>query len=184
MDPETSSGCDGFCSIVHFLFDRLFEMIHRLILLSLLLFLAACAVPQARYIHVSKSKREMVLLDEKQEVIKKYNIALGFDPLGHKTREGDGKTPEGIYTIGYKNPKSRFFKSLHISYPNATDYAVARTLGYKPGGDIVIHGVGNSTRARDYNYRDWTWGCIAVRDHEMAQIYNMVQAGTPILIEP
>ena len=146
--------------------------------------LAACAVPQASYVHVSKQNREMVLLDKDQNVMKKYNISLGFDPLGHKMREGDGKTPEGLYTINYKNPKSRFFKSLHISYPNPTDYAVAKSQGYKPGGDVVIHGVGNSTRARAYNYRDWTWGCIAVRDNEIAQIYNMVPTGTPILIEP
>jgi len=158
-------------------------VIHRLALLSLL-FLSACAVPQASYIHVNKSKREMVLLDAQQQVMKSYKVALGFDPLGQKIREGDGKTPEGLYKITYKNPHSRFRKSLKISYPSETDRALASEMGYAPGGDIVIHGIGRSTRARQMRYRDWTWGCIAVKDYEIDQIYASVPSGTPILIEP
>ena len=45
-------------------------------------------------------------------------MRLGFDPLGHKVQEGDGKTPEGRYTLDWRNPQSAFYKSLHISYPN------------------------------------------------------------------
>lgn len=159
-------------------------MIHRLCLLLLILTVSACALPRAHYIHVDKSKREMVLLDENKQLLKKFDIALGFDPIGHKSREGDGKTPEGLYTINYKNTQSRFRKSLHISYPNETDKALAAQQGFQPGGDIVIHGVGNSTRAREYGYKDWTWGCIAVRDNEIEQIFAMVPSGTPILIVP
>ncbi len=159
-------------------------MIHRLCLFVLILCVSACALPQAHYIHVSKHKREMVLLDEQKQVLKKFNVALGFDPVGHKAQEGDGKTPEGLYKITYKNNQSRFRKSLRISYPNATDIELARQQGFRPGGDIVIHGVGSSTRAREFGYRDWTWGCIAVRDNEIEQIFAMVPSGTPILIEP
>jgi len=157
-------------------------VIHRLCLLLLVLAVSACAVPQAHYIHVNKSKREMALLDEKRQPIKIYKVALGFDPIGHKIQEGDGRTPEGLYKISSHNPRSRFHKSLRISYPNRTDYFEAQRQGYKPGGDIVIHGVGDAQRVR--YLKDWTLGCIAVKDHEIDQIYSMVPNGIPILIEP
>ena len=76
-------------------------------------------------------------------------------------------------------PKSSFHFSLGISYPNAADVARARAAGTDPGGDIFIHGWSPAARLRG---ADWTWGCIAVRNHEIEQIYAMVGTGTPISI--
>lgn len=113
------------------------------------------------------------------KALKSYDIGLGFAPLGHKTREGDGRTPEGEYTIDRRNPNSRYYLSLGISYPNAEDRAYAAAKGVSPGGDIFIHG-------RPKRYRkapdDWTFGCIAVSNREMQQVYAMVKDGTPITI--
>jgi len=114
-------------------------------------------------------------------VLKAYAIDLGFQPRGAKRVEGDGKTPEGSYVIDRRNPKSRYHLSLGISYPNAADIARARALGRSPGGDIFIHGSGGRPDGRG---ADWTYGCIAVSDRDMAEIYSMVRVGTRIDINP
>jgi murein L,D-transpeptidase YafK len=113
-------------------------------------------------------------------VLKSYDVALGFDPVGHKQFEGDGKTPEGAYFISHKNPNSEFHLSLGITYPNEADISFAEALEKSPGGDIFIHGGPNKRTSR----RDWTAGCIAVSDKEMEVVYSMIEPGTPIFILP
>ena len=105
---------------------------------------------------------------------------LGFQPQGHKAQSGDGRTPEGRYYIDRRNPRSDFFLSLGVSYPNAIDLARARANGVRPGGDIFIHG--GPTRTADRRKKDWTAGCIAVSDEEMEEIWSMVPTGIPITI--
>jgi murein L,D-transpeptidase YafK len=137
--------------------------------------------PEVTRILVYKDSRTMYLMHH-DTPLKVVNIDLGFEPRGHKEREGDGRTPVGDYIIDRRNPQSSFHLSLGISYPNAEDMARAQILGVEPGGDIFIHGQPNGPR-RVLN-RDWTAGCIAVTDEEMRQIYAMVRTGTPIsLIE-
>jgi murein L,D-transpeptidase YafK len=111
-------------------------------------------------------------------LLKTYKFDLGFAPDGHKSEEGDGRTPEGAYRIDRRNPNSRFHLSLGISYPNATDVAVARARSVSPGGDIFIHGTPNNWLGQ----QDWTWGCIAVKNEEMDEIFPMVQTNTKIFI--
>ncbi len=136
--------------------------------------------PEVTYVVVNKEARQMYLLHH-DKVLENYNIRLGFAPLGHKEIEGDGKTPEGIYLIDRRNPNSRFHLSLGISYPNARDMERAKAMGKSPGGDIFIHGQKNPFK-RDKG--DWTWGCIAVKNKEIEDIYAMVGNGTPIQINP
>jgi murein L,D-transpeptidase YafK len=135
--------------------------------------------PAVTLIEVHKGARRMYLLNGKT-VLKSYKIKLGGNPNGHKQFEGDGKTPEGAYRISHRNPNSAYHLSLGISYPNDTDRAFAKSQGKKPGGDIFIHG-GPNTRV---NTRDWTAGCIAVKDREMEEIYAMVKPGVQINIYP
>lgn len=135
--------------------------------------------PPVTRIQVFKSQRYMQLLHEKT-LLRAYKFQLGFEPKGHKSQEGDGKTPEGAYVIDRRNPNSQFHLSIGISYPNATDYAAARARGVSPGGDIFIHG----TPKRAQGQKDWTWGCIAVTNDEMEEIYSMVQIGTKIFLYP
>lgn len=134
--------------------------------------------PEVTRIVVMKARRRMYLLHGGQS-LKGYDVDLGFAPEGHKVQSGDGKTPEGNYRIDRRNPDSVFHLSLGISYPNARDVAVARRLGVSPGGDIFIHGESPVYALRG---KDWTWGCIAVKNPEMEEIYTMVRTGTPITI--
>lgn len=135
--------------------------------------------PEVTQVQVHKADRKMYLFHN-DKVLKSYDIALGFEPTGHKQFEGDGKTPEGLYYISHKNPNSNYHLSLGISYPNEADLAFAEAAGKEPGGDIFIHG-GPNTRVTQ---RDWTWGCVAVTDREMEVIYSMVKPGTPIYLLP
>lgn len=135
--------------------------------------------PEVTSVQVHKADRKMFLLHN-DRVLKSYNIALGFAPVGHKQFEGDGKTPEGTYTISHKNPNSEFHLSLRINYPNDQDRIFAASQGKPPGGDIFIHGGPN----KKIYQRDWTAGCIAVTDKQIETIYSMIQPGTPIHILP
>jgi murein L,D-transpeptidase YafK len=136
-------------------------------------------------IRVDKSERRMHLL-HKGEVVRLYRISLGSNPTGHKQKEGDGRTPEGRYLIDWRNPRSKFYRSLHISYPNNQDRRAARLMGVSPGGAIMIHGLPNGWgwAAPFLAPWDWTDGCIAVTDSEMDEIWNAVRDGTPIEILP
>ena len=136
--------------------------------------------PEVTRVIIYKERQIMYLMHHDQ-VLKQYYIDLGFAPKGHKIFEGDGKTPEGEYTIDRRNPNSAFYLSIGISYPNAADRATARSLGKDPGGDIFIHG---GPRPTDPTGPNWTDGCIAVSDREMRDIYAMVKNGTPITIHP
>lgn len=135
--------------------------------------------PPVTRIQAFKGKRELQLLNDKN-LLKAYEFELGFAPSGDKSFEGDGRTPEGAYRIDRRNPNSRYHLSIGISYPNRDDIAYAREHGLSPGGDIFIHGTPNFFSLED----DWTWGCLAVTNDEMEEIYSMVQIGVPIYIYP
>ena len=135
--------------------------------------------PPVTHIEVRKDARQMYLWSDGQ-VIRNYEVDLGFAPKGPKRVEGDGKTPEGQYWIDRRNRRSSFYLSLGISYPNAQDIARARALGQDPGGDIFIHGARNGWRTAPDE--DWTAGCIALPNDEMREVYWMVRVGTPITI--
>jgi murein L,D-transpeptidase YafK len=152
--------------------------------------LAAGAVPQAQeakadQVLVLKKERTLTLLARGQ-VIRTYKVALGGSPVGAKQQQGDRKTPEGHYVLDRRNPKSQFYKSIHISYPNETDRRRAEERGVAPGGDIMIHGLPNGYGALGASHRlhDWTDGCIAVTDSEIDEIWKLVPDGTPIEIQP
>ncbi len=136
--------------------------------------------PTITQIQVFKAKRRMYLFSG-NKMVKRYKIALGGNPVGRKRFEGDGKTPEGLYFIDRRNPNSAYHLSLGISYPNAEDRAFAEAQGRKPGGEIFIHGRAGQNKGRG---RDWTAGCIAVKDAEIEEIYAMIANGTPIFIFP
>jgi murein L,D-transpeptidase YafK len=134
---------------------------------------------------VLKKERTLQLLSQ-GKVIKTYKVALGGDPIGPKTRQGDHKTPEGAYTLDFRNAHSRFYKSLHISYPNDRDRAAARLKGVSPGGDVFVHGLpkGYGYVGAAHRLRDWTDGCVAVTNGEIDEIWLAVADGTPIEIRP
>jgi len=156
--------------------------------------LAGCAGEEPRksasaadLVLVKKSQRKLQLIKNGQ-VVREYRIALGDQPYGHKMQEGDERTPEGSYILDWRNPNSRFYKSIHVSYPNDQDIRFARYMGVSPGGMIMIHGQPDYIRSpkmrAQYQRRDWTDGCIAVQNEEMDEIWRAVRDGTPIRILP
>jgi len=88
--------------------------------------------------------------------------------------------------LDWRNPKSRFYRALHVSYPNAEDRRRAHSRGVDPGGGIMIHGLPGKLAEidRDHAKSDWTDGCVAVTNHEMDEIWELVDDGTPIEIRP
>ncbi|GAA2861171.1 L,D-transpeptidase family protein [Aminobacter niigataensis] len=136
-------------------------------------------------VRVDKSDRLMELMSG-EKIVRSYAVALGANPVGHKRQEGDERTPEGRYVLDWRNPESAFTKSIHISYPNANDKAAAMRAGVDPGGMIMIHGQSKGFGWWSWLMQmfDWTNGCIAVTDEDMAEIWQMVENGTPIEINP
>lgn len=147
---------------------------------------------------VKKGERKLELYDG-DSLLKTYKIALGFAPEGDKETEGDGKTPLGDFYVFTKNPNSKFYLSLGLSYPSADDAArglrdnlitqeehdaIIAAISEKRmppqktrlGGEIYIHGSGAS--------RDWTWGCVALEDEEMKEIFDAVPFGASVSILP
>ncbi len=133
---------------------------------------------------VDKGERLLHVMQD-GNIVRTYPVALGRDPVGPKQMQGDGRTPEGEYVIDWRNPNSRFYRSLRVSYPNSVDRQHAASLGVNPGGMIMIHGSPNITLTGDYGIRaDWTEGCIAVSNMAMDELWEAVAEGTPIEIRP
>lgn len=147
---------------------------------------------------IKKKDRKLFVYDD-GNLVKTYNAGLGFAPVGDKEIEGDGKTPEGEFYIFTKNPKSRFYLSLGVSYPSNDDAKrgleskiitqkqhdeIVKAVKAKKmppqntklGGEIYIHGNGSTT--------DWTWGCVALEDAEMKELFDAIPIGTSVKIEP
>ncbi|WP_171022027.1 L,D-transpeptidase family protein [Cohaesibacter sp. CAU 1516] len=133
---------------------------------------------------VRKGDRTMTLMRAGKQVAQ-YSIRLGFSPKGDKMQEGDGRTPEGVYRINRRNPRSRFHLSLGLDYPKADQRAKARLAGRNPGGDIFIHGQPNALRPFGLTLpHNWTDGCIAVSNRDMEDLYARVPVGARVTILP
>jgi murein L,D-transpeptidase YafK len=155
--------------------------------------LAACgtyqttpSTPFADRVVIEKGKRQMHLM-QNGTALRSYRVALGGDPVGHKTQQGDSRTPEGVYTVDFRRSQSRFNLALRIDYPNARDRQIAAARGVDPGGEIYIHGQPNggvSPARLAQTGPDWTDGCIAVTNREMQEVWAMVRIGTPVEIRP
>jgi murein L,D-transpeptidase YafK len=175
----TSKGkADGFCVFMK-------HILNVFLLILWTIPTMAFALPQADLVLVKKSEARLYLL-KSGKVFRKYPVVFGAHPKGHKLQKGDERTPEGRYFLDYKNAHSRFYKSIHISYPNKSDRERARKAHVNPGGAIMIHGQKNgwgwaSFIAQHFN---WTDGCIAVSNKDMDEIWDAVKGGTPIEIKP
>lgn len=132
---------------------------------------------------IEKSARRMTIWQKSGEP-RLMRIALGSQPVGTKTRQGDGKTPEGLFHIDRRNARSAYHLSLGLDYPQPRDRARARAEGVSPGGDIMIHGQPNQIPEGFRVPGDWTAGCIAVSNPEIAELFAHTAIGTPVEIRP
>ncbi|WP_112873531.1 L,D-transpeptidase family protein [Paracoccus endophyticus] len=113
-----------------------------------------------------------------------FDIALGFAPVGDKARQGDGRTPEGVFSVDRRNDRSRFTLSLGLDYPRPQDRDRARRAGVDPGGDIMIHGQPNQVADGLRVRGDWTAGCIALANAQIRELFAHTALGTPVEIRP
>jgi len=143
------------------------------------------SMPTADRVVVYKGERRMQLM-RGESILRTYRVALGLNPIGHKERSGDFRTPEGRYMLTRRNPRSDFFLSIQVSYPNQADIKNARRNGWDTGGSIMVHGLPNQLKHTPayYEKRDWTDGCIAVSNSDMLEIWLLTTNNTPIDILP
>jgi murein L,D-transpeptidase YafK len=138
----------------------------------------------ADFVLVDKSDRALWLYANGNAFRRFDGLQFGDAPQGHKRFQGDERTPEGRYTIDYRNPRSSYHLSLHISYPDGADRAFAAQNGRSPGGAIFLHGQPNGLSADHRMQGDWTDGCIALANHEIEELWRLIPDGTPIEIQP
>jgi tetratricopeptide (TPR) repeat protein len=165
--------------------DGIMQQQQKIVELNQKVFAFAIQKGPADRILIEKKARRLTLFS-KGDVLKSYRIALGGNPEGPKERQGDNKTPEGIYFIDGRNKDSQYHLSLHISYPSERDLKRAKELGVAPGGDIMIHGIKNgfSWVGDAHAEVDWTKGCVAVTDEEIEEIEKLAPDGTVVEIRP
>lgn len=134
---------------------------------------------------VLKSARQLQLISNGKP-IKTYRISLGKQPKGAKTREGDKRTPEGLYWVDWRKKSEKFNLAMHISYPNISDAAQARREGVSAGSMIMIHGTPDTADNPEelFHTLDWTDGCIAMKNYEMREVWNLAKDGTLVEIRP
>ncbi len=168
---------------------------------------ASVALPQRFALKLPLKNPRLVVLKSKRRLqvfsggvlLRSYKVGLGLNPVPDKVREGDRATPEGDFYIFTKNDKSNFYLSLGISYPNIEDAerglrdglisraqhdAIVKAIKQKRtppqntplGGQIYIHGNGASS--------DWTWGCVALENADVKELFDAVPVGTPVTIKP
>jgi len=140
---------------------------------------------RADTILIVKHERKLYLLHDNYP-LRSYRVALGLSPTGAKERQWDFRTPEGSYIIDFRLEHSRYFKSLHISYPSPADLKRSSALHLPAGGDIFIHGEPNrpTKPIAYYKTRDWTNGCIALSDEDLQDLWDMTAGRTPVEIVP
>ena len=94
-------------------------------------------------------------------LLRTYPICAWSGVLGPKLAEGDGQSPEGIYSVrsGQLNPASQYHLSFDLGFPNTFDRAHDRT-----GSFLMVHGACVSI------------GCYAMTDPAIEEIYSLVAA--------
>jgi murein L,D-transpeptidase YafK len=134
---------------------------------------------------VEKARHKLHLIS-RGETIRSYRISLGKQPKGSKQREGDLRTPEGLYWIDWRRKSENYQLAMHISYPNARDRAQAKAAGVNPGSMIMIHGTPLDDEYPEWFFHtlDWTKGCIAMSNADMREVWALVKDGTLIEIRP
>jgi hypothetical protein len=149
-------------------------------------------------LYVIKGERRLLVVDD-DILVRDYRIGLGPRTFGDKLFQGDGRTPEGEFFVCVKNPNSKFYKSLGLSYPGphhaerallsgditldeyrtiirANEHRSRPPWNTALGGAIFIHGGGA--------HEDWTQGCVAVYNRAMDELFEIVPVGTPVKILP
>lgn len=182
----------------------------QLLLILLLTFSVASALAadpstaSKRVLVIDKAAQKLtVFVDGRQAA--RFPATFGIDPVSDKRRNNDLATPEGLYFITYKKSRTRFYRTLGLSFPNLADaqrglaagivsvaeygriLKAARRSRPAPcdtglGCAIAIHGGGVYRQFGEFTERDWTEGCIALDDSDMVVLFTLCRPGDPVLI--
>jgi murein L,D-transpeptidase YafK len=157
---------------------------------------------------VHKARRRMDVFAD-GDLLKSYVVSLGLSPTGAKRAQGDMRTPEGDFFLCTVNRASRFTRFLGLSYPSPVEAAEGVASGRvgaeveraaraayrrrdrcppqlsRLGGAVGIHGSSAwERRPEGFALQDWTWGCVAVRDRDILELFEQyAEIGVPVRIE-
>ncbi len=123
-------------------------------------------------------------------LLKRYPVVFGGNPRLDKLQQGDGRTPEGKFHIQAKYKHNTWDKFMWLSYPTAESYRKHAAAKKKKliaefveiGGEIGIHGVPEEKDAWIDIRKNWTAGCISLKNSDVREVYRMIEVGTPILV--
>ncbi|MEM1392815.1 MAG: L,D-transpeptidase [Cyanobacteria bacterium P01_D01_bin.116] len=140
---------------------------------------------------IEKSKYRITLYYN-QKPIKSYPVVFGSSPQGDKQREGDRRTPEGIFRIKDLYPHPSWSKFIWLDYPNAASWRKhfqAKSQGKiswfdSIGGEVGIHGVTRGSDKIIDTKQNWTWGCPSLKNQDVDELYKVVKVGTLIEVAP
>jgi murein L,D-transpeptidase YafK len=137
------------------------------------------------HVVVHKAERRLLLMHG-DAIVRSYHVSLGLNPTGRKERAGDARTPEGTYRLESHNAHSAYFLSMKLSYPNGADLARAHAHHWEAGSQIMVHGLPNELKhaSRYYENHDWTDGCIALSNADMAELWRLTPDNVRIDILP
>jgi murein L,D-transpeptidase YafK len=183
-------------------------MIHRVTLLLMLCSLLPLQAP------AQDEVEPWVVIDTRQQALKVMvgdhieqifaGISVGRGGTAKQRFQGDGRTPKGVFRIGWINPRSKYHLFFGLDYPNLdhaerafasaqidfdTYYQISSAVlhGQTPpqntplGGYIGIHGLG-SNDPRIHKTLNWTQGCIALTNEQIEQLARWVNVGTRVVI--
>ena len=126
----------------------------------------------------------------RRKKIREYKAVFGPKPLDDKKMEGDRCTPEGWFSIQTRNSKSKYNKFLLLNYPNDSTIAHFNDMKAKGavpksariGGAVGIHGIWKGGDDMIEKGVCWTDGCVAIKNKDVDELYNLVDVGTRVFI--
>lgn len=141
-------------------------------------------------IYISKIEKELHIVVDTFS-LKSYPVVFGFNPIDDKRIEGDGCTPEGFFEVRDRYPHKKWSKFIWINYPTKNSWQkheLSKEQGSIPetasiGGEVGIHGVPSGQDLLIDAGRNWTLGCIALKNKDINEFYPYIQKGTKIEIE-
>ena len=120
------------------------------------------------------------------EAVKSYPVVFGGNPVGDKYREGDRRTPEGLFKVRDLYPHESWSKFIWLDYPNQESWRKhlqakrdgTINWGDRIGGEIGIHGVPDNGDYLIDQRQNWTLGCISLKNKDVDEIYQVLQQNT------
>jgi len=139
---------------------------------------------------IDKSDYELSVYDAKGWFAT-YPVVFGADPMQDKKMEGDRYTPEGEFKILSKRPHEKWSRFIMLDYPTQESLVKCNQRKQRgeipknatPGGGVGIHGVWPHEDFVIDRYKNWTLGCISLKNADVQELYGYIPIGTPVTIK-